>query len=181
MTSVTIKRELPKEFLSDILITAFDGGYGSSWNWFEIVPGLPGGWLKTDEAGDVWLSAHVRLQEECHIGHNAFDSPKGMVIDHEGLADGISRIINDDYVGIWRPATEAETESWKTHGNSGIGQRHTRLVRGGLQVETGETARAYRSLLAECLSASEPDAGDIDADVADAIVQVAAFGKCIFG
>lgn len=191
MSSITIKHELPAELLSNILITAFDGAYGSSWNWFEPTPSPDKFWLKTN--GDIekmaasdtlWLEAKVRLRRdndgEYLTDNPVFDNPEGFVIDHDAIANGISRIINDDYVGIWRKARPDEVEAWKARGNSGIGQQRTRLVAGeGLMVETGETARGWQEYLAKQMLA--PEDADIDADLADCIVQCAAFGKVIFG
>lgn len=180
MASIAIKKDLPDEFLSNILITAFDGAYGASWNWFEGVNVGP--IVKVDEERSLWLSAHVRLRRdedgEYLTGNPVYDNPEGFIIDYDSLAGAMTRIIEDDYLGIWRPANEREIEEWKNNGTPR--GRHYQLTPGvGLIVETGETARDYQEPLKEILS-GDLDAGDIDAGFADAIVQVAAFGKVIF-
>lgn len=195
MSTITVKRELPAQLLSDILVTAFDGQYGWSWNWFEPAAGP---WLVvqhssscarttvewstvppkcTCEASDrLWSSVTCKLKSDCETGNPLFD--KSHVVTHDILAAGIQRILDDNYVGIWRPATASEMEEWQRNGTP-RGQRY-RLVNSGngLEIETGETARGYREEVAKFVV--DPDEADIDAPFADAIVQVGIFGKCIF-
>jgi hypothetical protein len=183
MTSIQLNKELPEEFFSDVLITAFDGAYGAAWEWFEPVDN---NWLavkKVHDTGsctdDIWVSAKVRLQEDYETGHPLFDSREGFVIDHASIAGGISRIVNDDYLDVWRPATPSEEDAidqeafnreWR-----GVATEHGT----GYEVHTGETARGLRSMITRAVQ--DVEAGDIDAGCADAIVQAAAFGKVIFG
>lgn len=179
MTNVTISKDLPEEFFSDILITAFDGNYGWSWNWFEPSTGPNGDkfWLLTkndsghNSTDNPWMQARVRLHEE--TGDPRFDGVE-FLVDHEVLAKGISRIINEDYEGVWRPATDKEKADYL----DGHTFRETRETEHGLEVHTGETARGqFRYIVG---AVTEEDAGDIDAVSADAIVQVGLFGKVIF-
>lgn len=148
MTSINIKMELPEEFLSDILITAFDGTYGWSWEWFEPVGG---DWLsvKKDEghtsSTNPWMSVRVRLREMCLTGDKILDRRDGFTIGHEDVARAISAILNDEY----------------------------------LNASEHETARGYREDLAKCVANTEM--ADIDGPYADAIIQVAALGKVVFG
>lgn len=183
MSSINIKRDLPKEFLGDILVTAFDGAYGGSWYWsypsgrFAFRSETPAG--TNDASASIWTSVTIRIDDDSQTGEPKWDNVEH-VIDHDVIAKGIERIVNDDYEGAFRPATDEEVEDWKKNGTPR--GRNYRLVAGkGLMVDTGETARAYREDLASCLSATEPDAGDIDSNIADAIVQAGLFGKVIFG
>lgn len=190
---ITVQRTLPEEFLSDIMITAFDGQYGWSWNWFEPVGK---DWLQTSNAEDFldshWMSAHVRVKSDCPTGDKILDRRDGFVINHEGLARGIQCIIDDTYRGIWKRASVRETAQILDKYGSKIseGDLYGRRFRaagtkmfGYYEMETGETARGYQQALTGIIAGLETemtDSGDIDACFADAIVQVAAFGKCIF-
>lgn len=196
---ITVKRTLSTEMLSDILITAFDGSYGWSWHWFEPAP-VPEGesWLNIEKqhpgnvrcTDDLWMAVKVRLKEDCKVGYNIFDDDNGYWIDHNAILTGIQRILDDDYLRIKRAAQPIEmeaikaTEAWQQGAVIGnlYGRRWEREAgnRNRIQIETGETARGLRSQLAAIMGETEPDAGDIDAPFADAIVQVGAFGKCIF-
>jgi hypothetical protein len=191
--TVKIERVPGEEFFSDILITAFDGSYGYSWAWFEAVGP---NWLTTSNAEDWldqhWMSAHVRLKREYREDlKGAVTRDDGFVIDHAALAGGIQRILDDDYVeDAWKFATATETakilDKYGSKAETGdLYGRKFRIVKPGVmkkfQIETGETARGYQGALGQILAFPDPDAGDIDAPFADAIVQVAAFGKCIFG
>jgi len=178
MASISMRRELPAEFLSDILITAFDGDYGWSWNWFEPASE---DWLKKsgnseDPTEGLWLSCHVRLDQDSQTGNGLFDTTEGFIVDHDVIATGIQRILDDDYLGIWRPASDLEIT--RIENSVSLYGRAWRGKDEGYEVETGETARAYQEALAKVLV--DPDATDIDAPFADAIVQVGIFGKCIF-
>lgn len=196
MSEITIKRTLPAEFLGDILVTAFDGNYGWSWSWFEPVGG---DWLKVDKTPrggpqendfhTIWKSCQVRLQEEYHTGDKTFDDRRGFVVNHDVIILGIQRILDDDYVGVLKPANAREIAQvldaygLKTPKEGEVFGRKF-INKGGkffadIYVETGETARGYQSDLASIIT--DPDAGDIDAPFADAIVQVGVFGKAIFG
>jgi hypothetical protein len=185
MTVITINRAVSEEFLSDVLITAFDAAYGGAWDWFEPVPrdNDLGSWLVTKHdhghtsRDNPWLSVNVRLRrhEEFLTGNPVFDSPEGFLIDHQSVAGAISRIVNDDYLNVWREPTEAELERYC----NGTLHREWRLNDdGALEIFTHETASGIRRELAMALN--EEDAGLIDATMADAIAQVAAFGKVIF-
>lgn len=196
--TIEIKRELPEQFLSDILVTAFDGGYGWSWHWFEPATGS---WLTTKhedtcprtvekwtsvppecKCDALWMSVSVRPRagEDYETGVAVFDNGDGVTVTHQDIANAISRIINDDYVGVWREANENEVR-WYRDGVPWIRDREFKEEDGKVLCETGETARGYQKALAAIISSQEPDAGDIDACFADAIAQVAILGKVVFG
>lgn len=201
---ITVQRTLPEEFLSDIMITAFDGQYGWSWHWFEPVGGdwlqikkVPRGGPQENDNHEYWMSARVRVKADYPTGDKILDRRDGFVIDHEGLARGIQCIIDDTYRGIWKRASVRETAqildkygSKMFGSNISEGDLYGRRFRaagtktfGYYEMETGETARGYQQALTTIVAGLESettDAGDIDAPFADAIVQVAAFGKCIF-
>lgn len=105
MAKVTIKveRVLKPEFLSDILITAFDGQYGGCWDWAEPVPNVEwpvlGGAVGNHMDEQWWLAVQVRVKTKDEpTGNPVFDREDGFVIDHEALGVGLSRIINSDYL-----------------------------------------------------------------------------------
>lgn len=178
---VKMTKTVTEEFLSDILITAFDVSYGSAWDWFEPSDGPYHDkfWLltKTDNghssSTNPWMRVRVRLHEE--TGDPKFDN-REFLIDHEDLARGIERIINDDYEGVWRTATDKEAEAHL----AGLLNRETREYPdlGILEVSTGETARGFREVITQAVA--EGESGMIDAPAADCIVQAAVFGKVVF-
>lgn len=196
MASVTIKQELPKEFLSDLMITAFDGTYGSAWQWFRPTRS-EGDWLtvehhncpeagdgsptaRTCEANDIWMEVHIVVNPEEPTGIDLIDMNPCIIVDHDALATGISRILNDDYVGVWRPAIEHEVDAIE---DGSITREWRGTKQGGYEVFTHETARGLRDHIASVVSdaVNGTDNGhDLDADDADAIVQAAVFGKVIF-
>lgn len=130
---VNIEVSLSEEFLSDILIIAFDGQYGGCWYWAQAAYPAEGErkWLVTNGETDImkqrWLSARIE------------DFGKQWVVDHKVLADGIRRLldgtvkVNDEIVGA--------------------------------------VMRAVR----------EGDAGEIDSEAADCIVQAGVFDELIYG
>lgn len=192
MTTIEIKRELSKEFLSDVMVTAFDGNYGACWTWADPVGRF---WLESeqnpenmDPAYSFWMKAHIRVNPDEPTGDKILDREDGFVIDHEAIARGISIIINDDYVGVWREARPHDVRRYDSLAAKAREQGFTesaemkqefRHENGVLQVFTHETARGLRQQIA--FAVDEQDAGEIDADCADAIVQAAAFGRVIFG
>ena len=195
MPSIKIARDLPEEFLSDVMITAFDGGYGWSWHWFQPAAedwleakhtdkcGVKEGEPRGDKciANDLWMKVSIKVKEE--TGYPLFDQNPCIEVTLQDLANGMARIINDDYVGTWRKASEMEERAYSEGRTYGREYRFNEKE-DQLEVETGETARGYQQELAGIiagLESNQTDAGDIDAPFADAIVQAAVFGKVIFG
>lgn len=170
---VQLEKELSAEFLGDVMVTAFDGTHGSSWYWCH-----PAGRFAFHSEDHVWTKVQISLDEPVRLS-KAFivNDSDTHDITHEVLAKGIERIINDDYFEIWREATEDEKEGWLKGDYRG---RKFRLAAGrGLLIETGETARGCRDDILR--GVMNGDAGEIDAESADAIVQVGFFGKAVFG
>lgn len=200
MQTLTVTRSIPDEFFGDVLVTAFDGSYGWSWHWFEPAYGERGldPWLEikheeqcpyllseSEEECDcngMWMKVRVRTKRDEPVGDKILDREDGFEIDHAAVMRAIQCILDDTYHGIWRPATEAEAQRIREKGQNALYGRKWRVSKAktGYDVETGETARGYREDLAKIMAAEEPDAGEIDAPFANAIMQVAAFGKVIF-
>lgn len=124
--SVVLSVDLESEFLSDILITAFDGSCGGSWYW--ATPAMDS-WLKTDDLLDsmgsrLWWSVYIAEREDS--SGNQWTVTRGSVLL------GIQRAIEEAYPGVAQAVIEG-------------------------------------------------DAGQVDADLADVIIQYAVFGKLVYG
>jgi hypothetical protein len=90
MVSIKIEKELPTEFLSDIMITAFDGSYGACWYWSEPDRrNKP--WLVTNSnsvaSESRWFTAFIQDKE---------DEAERWEVNHEVIAKGIERIISGE-------------------------------------------------------------------------------------
>lgn len=154
---IVLERELSPEFVSDCLITAFDGSYGGCWEWAEP---QTGSWLTVRHADDcervvkewssvgpectcgskrLWVSVAVRRQEDYETGNFALDtlSADGFLVDAHVIQIGIQRVITREAA-----------------------------IRDDLE------AQVVRSVL-------EGDA-DIDAHAIDCVVQAGYFGKVIW-
>lgn len=109
--TVMLTKELDEEFLSDVMITAFDGQHGGCWYWAQP---HNGSWLETN--GDtnvltvIWQRVCIKEIEpsELHEGQVAY-------VDHAMLAQGISRLLNGDVKvrddireAIWRGVNEMD-------------------------------------------------------------------------
>lgn len=81
-----IQREIPEQMLSDILVTAFDGGYGACWYWAEPAKE---GWLQIDDKGE-WLSVTIKEQEE---GGSGKEGP--FTVSLETIGKGIEKLFED--------------------------------------------------------------------------------------
>jgi hypothetical protein len=83
--TITIRMDITQEFLSDLLVTAFDGSYGGSWYWARpnIQSPEQGAkyWLETD--GDLWTVCHIRDLE---------DPDRKFKVDHQVLIRGIEKL-----------------------------------------------------------------------------------------
>lgn len=134
---INVSVNLGDEFISDVLVTGFDGGYGGCWYWAETAPTK---WVGEDNephsgayktrGDDEWLGVHVKRREE--------DEP-GRWVDKEVIRRGIQSLIAKEIP-----------------------------LRDDL----------YKHLTAGVL---EHDAGEIDADVADCIVQAGLFNELVYG
>jgi len=140
--TINMKRELDDEFVSNVLITAFDGSYGGCWYWADLYrDGTEPAFRVTEP--DTWTGVRIALgdQVEETTGEDVLDSlmEAGVWVDADTIRVGIQRLLDGD-VKV----------------NDYILEYLTRAV-------------------------AEADAGDVDSDVADCIVQAGVFGKLIFG
>lgn len=130
---VHVTLALTQEFLSDILVTAFDGSYGGSWHWAApVVRGTRSAW-KVDKDTDTWLSVHITEKFDEDEATQPGDTWK---VDHAMLARGIQRLFTP-----------------------------------GVLPRRGDIRNAVL----------EQDAGNIDSDGADVLVQLAVFGELVYG
>lgn len=83
--SVTIELKLGEQFLSDVLVTAFDGQYGGCWYWAEAY---------SDKAfaftGDRW--DYVTIREK--VDGEPTQPLKHWKVDHALLAKGIETLFD---------------------------------------------------------------------------------------
>lgn len=142
---VKVSVQLTREFLSDILVTAFDGNCGGCWYWaspdwgFAITPGSS--WLEGEpihiKDGDtnyntLWSKVHII--EPCEVSGQMND--RHFAVTQETVAKGIQQFLDDP---LWN-----------------------------------RSAHLYTGV-------TELDAGEIDADLADSIVQQGLFGEVVYG
>lgn len=133
--------DLSEEFLSDVLVTAFDGDYGGCWYWatpdYEA-KGDSAFIIRKSNDGDVWESItiiDVVLSEHRISGEKSNGREKVVqhVVDHQVIKTGIQRMLD----GNWRDSI-------------------------------------LKSL-------TPLDAGNIDSELADVIVQMGIFGEVLYG
>jgi hypothetical protein len=85
---IEIKTEVDGEFLSDILVTAFDGNYGGSWYW--ATPARDAGkWLFFD-LDELWREVRIEEREA--------EEPKTLHVRHAGVLRGVKRILRGNLV-----------------------------------------------------------------------------------
>lgn len=95
---ITIDQPLESDFLSDILITAFDGGYGGCWYWCEpAMPAHQGGWLTVNEAKE-WQSVTI-------LETGDGDVSVAHVVDWEVVAKGLQWVVDKATTGNHLPTT----------------------------------------------------------------------------
>lgn len=131
---VTARVNLTPDFLSSILITAFDGMYGGCWYWAEPSANADdSSWLtyeRLDEDNAVWNTVTI-------IEKDPDDKSEVMTVDHATLANGLQMVLDAAMKGESHP-------TWVS------------------------------AILAQ-------EAGDIDSDAADVIVQYGVFGEVKYG
>lgn len=102
---VKVKAEVTEEFLSSIMITAFDGTYGGSWSWAAPNPGAEAGsWLTVKEEGALgsdqpWLAVSIldNVELEDWMATREPDDPdkvKVYNVTHAVLAKGLQGVID---------------------------------------------------------------------------------------
>ena len=80
---IAMTKELTSDFLSDILITAFDAAYGGCWYW--AVP--------SEAAGDPW-KIEDGLWQRVYIEEREGDEEGTYCVSHLVLADGLQRMVD---------------------------------------------------------------------------------------
>jgi len=86
--AVAVKVELSDDFLSDILITAFDRSVGGSWYWAMPIEGIPT--FGIDRAENVMNNCWRWVA----VNDGESDGTKLLVVDHVRLTNGIQAIID---------------------------------------------------------------------------------------
>ena len=82
--AVTIELNITEEFLSDILVGAFDGAYGACWYWAQ--PRSKDGAHPFKVDGDLWRSVTIIEKE------SSGEIYKSGVVDYERLLRGIKKL-----------------------------------------------------------------------------------------
>lgn len=94
--NITLQRTLDDEFLSDVLITAFDGGVGACWYWCN--PDRKGGSALTHTGtgyGDPdyrWISMDIKYEDIVNDGWIP------ATITHEMIGKGIQLAIDGEFI-----------------------------------------------------------------------------------
>lgn len=127
---VTVVIDLSRDFLSDVLTTAFDADYGGCWYW--AAPRIHGtrplsAW---NIDGEVWIAVTIVEREA------SGEKRKWCVVDHGRIVKGIERLFSRGCL-------------------PGRNDIRNAILKG--------------------------DAGDIDANAADVIVQLGMFGELVYG
>lgn len=143
MITIKVSRVLDDDWISDVLVTAFDGQHGSCWYWCNLAPEIRDIdgverriCYKTE--GEQWHGVRIKPDETGNVTLDGL-CENGVWIDAETIRVGIQKIL-DHEISI----------------NDVV---FTYIVDGVL----------------------EADAGNIDAEAADVIVQAGLFGQIIFG
>lgn len=137
MIEITLKHTLDDEFVSDILITAFDGGVGACWYWCEP-DRTDGSFLGTQESESLdtqWTECRIAVEDET--------GPEDAVVRHTVNAEVIR-------LGIQRLLDRSDI-----------------------------VAPYIRDYVLSAVA--EQDAGHVDAEAADAIVQAGLFDTLVYG
>lgn len=92
---VRVPVELGSDFVSDVLITAFDSGYGSCRRWAKL---LDTDVQESEDEGDLlWTSSRVTIKEDFYhlleSGHTALLREKELVVDASAIGKGIQFIL----------------------------------------------------------------------------------------
>lgn len=130
--TITLTVELREGFISDVLITAFDGNYGGCWYWAEPGDLYDNSWLTV--AGNQWKSVAIK-----DIYEDGPD-PQDKVVDVTVVAEGIRLALSQT----------------------------------GPKVSDAIRKAIYLAVVNE-------DAGEVDSDCADVIVQLGLFGEIVYG
>lgn len=97
--NIRVVRTLDKQFIGDVLVTAFDGTYGGCWYWAK-----PAGrfWLTSEQRDDDltrsdWTAAHIRTEEPTGVTFLDAKQEKGwFTVDKVCIGVGIQKILDKD-------------------------------------------------------------------------------------
>lgn len=88
--NIKVERTLDEEFVSNVLITAFDGHYGACWYWARPTRTEEESFISTSGApNDHWTEARV---------HDMEDETKKFKVHAKVLETGIQRILDEDHI-----------------------------------------------------------------------------------
>jgi hypothetical protein len=97
--TIKIEQTLSCQFLSDVLICAFDGSHGGSWHWAAGVNNesrqLVSPHFAINKETEQWMAVIIYPDE---TGNKVWDAAgqNGAKIDHAVLVTGIQRILDGD-------------------------------------------------------------------------------------
>lgn len=135
---IKVEMELTEDFLSDVLVTAFDGNYGGCWYWAR--PADVENWLTTekDVLDDtvIWKQVFIEDKED--------EDSELWRVSHNVVAKGIKRILN-----------------------------------GNVKCHDLIAADIFNAVIFNAVATR--DAGGIDAEAADCIVQAGLFSDIVYG
>lgn len=100
---IKVNRTLDDEFVSNVLVTAFDGAYGGCWYWADLYVPNQEPAFRTEDDGDIWLAVRITLDYDktdggtgyAHLDHVMKD---GIWVDNETVRVGIQRLLDGDTV-----------------------------------------------------------------------------------
>lgn len=155
---ITVKTELTltPEFLGDVMVTAFDGAHGYSWDAWAMP--ATDDWLEKegdDAVTEIWTKVVVKDKYG--------DEPDVYTVTHETLAKGIQRILDDKPVHMLKQLNPNGPET----------------VEVPVEEAWAHWSAAYRALITNAVITN--DAGEVDGGVADDIVQAGVLGHVIYG
>lgn len=102
--NIRVVRTLSKQFIDEVLATAFDGTYGGCWYWAK-----PAGrfWLTSEQREEpgmmdpahsyYWTAAHIRTEEPTGVAFLDAKQEKGwFTVDRVCIGVGIQKILDGD-------------------------------------------------------------------------------------
>lgn len=131
IVQIKTAKEVTRDLLDDILITAFDNPHGACWYWCEA----GAGWLEDPEAPD---GEELYIGVEIEYEHPIEESSEVSTVDHAVLLKGIQRILDSE----------------------------------------GDINQSIQKAVMDAVL--QDDASEVDAIIADAIVQWGLFGTGVF-
>lgn len=167
--AVDVRIGLKPDFLSDVLVTAFDGSYGACWYWarpFEPEEGKS--FIKVQLLPVMLLDAATGREV---VGPTMKETWTEVTIIEAEESDAATDALNTEWQTNERG--EADTRYYKID---------HRLIARGIQLAINKRGGASEEICATVVTAVvDNDAGAIDAGAADVIVQLGLFGQVVYG